>query len=381
MIFFQGISTKESFLKSRKEMLINLGEIALALTEYYYLLSKKGKISEKEAQEEVKAILRKIRYEETGYFWINDGTLPYPKMIMHPIMPELEGKICDKEEFFSAFMAQAGLQQKPFKVKPNKNLLTLGVELANQSGRSFIWYKWNKPLPKGYTKEHYDKMSYMVKFEPWGWYIGTGIYIDDVEEAFLKLIKENFLVFLLVSFLIFLIIAGVNFYFWKSIRYSIDLANTDYLTEISNRKYFLEVLDREIRRTLRTLKPFSVVMFDIDRFKNINDQLGHKAGDEVLKKVVKVVKERIRKTDLLARWGGEEFVILLPETELNGAKNLAEHLRKKIKEIEIPKIGNITASFGVTSFKVGDNEDTLMQRADFMMYKAKEAGRDCVQSG
>lgn len=381
LIFFQIISAKNSLLQYKKEMLVKLGKIALALVKYHYSLSKEGKISEKQAQERVKILLRNLRYEETGYFWINDGTLPYPKMLMHPIMPELENKFCNQEIFYSAFRVQEGLKGKILRVGPKKNLIVLGVEGANRFGEVFIWYKWSKPLPMGFTKDTYDKISYIIKFAPWGWYIGTGIYIEDIEIAFLRVVKENLLFFLLTTFLIFLIIGGINFYFWKSIKYSIDLANTDYLTGIFNRKYFLEELNKEIKRALRILKPFSVIMFDIDRFKNINDQLGHKAGDEVLVKIVRIVKKRIRKTDLFARWGGEEFVILLPETDLKGAEALAEYLRKEIKKFEIPKVGQITASFGVTAFNIGDNEESIMQRVDFLMYKAKELGRDYVQSG
>jgi len=116
-----------------------------------------------------------------------------------------------------------------------------------------------------------------------------------------------------------------------------SLSITDPLTGIYNRRYFQEKLEEEIERVRRGGGVFSVVMFDIDHFKTINDQFGHQVGDTVLKTLVKIVKDRIRRIDILARWGGEEFVLLLPNTTLENAKGLAEELRRKIETLWIPK--------------------------------------------
>ncbi|MCG0278288.1 MAG: GGDEF domain-containing protein, partial [Thermanaeromonas sp.] len=116
----------------------------------------------------------------------------------------------------------------------------------------------------------------------------------------------------------------------------------------------------------------------LDRFKSINDRFGHAAGDRVLKSVVSAFKERLRKTDCLARWGGEEFVILLPETGVEGAATLAEELRRKLDEMEIPRVGRVTASFGVTGYRPGDTVDAVTQRVDGALYRAKGNGRNCV---
>lgn len=156
------------------------------------------------------------------------------------------------------------------------------------------------------------------------------------------------------------------------------LSVTDHLTGAYNRRYFLEALEKEIERTRRTGRPFSLIMFDLDHFKSINDRFGHVAGDLVLKGVVAAFKERLRKADCLARWGGEEFVILLPETPAEEAALLADELRRRLGEMEIPGVGRVTASFGVTGYRPGDTIDTVTRRIDAALYRAKGNGRNCV---
>ncbi|KXG76738.1 putative diguanylate cyclase YdaM [Fervidicola ferrireducens] len=154
---------------------------------------------------------------------------------------------------------------------------------------------------------------------------------------------------------------------------------TDPLTNIYNRRFFMQMMEQEMERTRRNGKPFSLIMFDIDHFKSVNDRFGHAAGDMVLKSIADTVKNRIRKTDCFARWGGEEFIILLPETSLKDAAGLAEELREKLSNMTLPEVGHITASFGVASFRPSDTIDTILLRADDMLYEAKAAGRNCVK--
>jgi diguanylate cyclase (GGDEF)-like protein/PAS domain S-box-containing protein len=157
------------------------------------------------------------------------------------------------------------------------------------------------------------------------------------------------------------------------------LAITDVLTNAYNRRYFMQRLEEEIERSKRADRKFSLIMLDIDRFKSINDRFGHNVGDLVLKSTVELIKNRIRKIDILARWGGEEFVILLPDTTVKNAVRLAEELRESLSRIDIPYVGHVTASFGVAGYCPGDTVDTLLQRADNHMYEAKAAGRNCVR--
>jgi diguanylate cyclase (GGDEF)-like protein len=120
-------------------------------------------------------------------------------------------------------------------------------------------------------------------------------------------------------------------------------------------------------------------MFDIDHFKDINDIYGHDAGDHVLKDIAGIVSENIRENDILVRWGGEEFLILAPETDIDHAKLLANKLRLIIREFQISGIGNVSGSFGVTQFKEDDDTDSFIKRVDITLYKAKKGGRDKVE--
>jgi diguanylate cyclase (GGDEF)-like protein/PAS domain S-box-containing protein len=157
------------------------------------------------------------------------------------------------------------------------------------------------------------------------------------------------------------------------------LATTDKLTKAYNRIKFEEIIEREIERVKRYNQPLSMIMFDIDHFKKINDTYGHSAGDYVLKTIADIVRETIRKIDYLIRWGGEEFVIISSETNLEKAYVLAERIRGITESYKFDTIGKVTASFGVTEFKEGDTKDSLIRRMDNAMYSAKKKGRNRVE--
>lgn len=159
-----------------------------------------------------------------------------------------------------------------------------------------------------------------------------------------------------------------------------EKASTDVLTGIANRRRFDDALLREISRASRHSEPLSVVMFDIDNFKEVNDTYGHHVGDLVLTRLVGMVLSLLRDEDLLARWGGEEFVILLPQTTIDAGIEMAERLRRTVENDGFTSVGKITCSFGVTDLGPEDDEETLMERTDRAMYKAKESGRNCVMA-
>ncbi len=156
------------------------------------------------------------------------------------------------------------------------------------------------------------------------------------------------------------------------------LSITDSLTRVFNRRYIAQKLDEEVARAKRYQRALSVIMLDIDHFKKVNDTYGHAIGDDVLRALAASVKERIRQTDVFGRWGGEEFLLVLPDTPLESAARLAEDLRLQISQLRIFPVPQVTASFGVTSYRSGDTADTLVQRADDLMYEAKAAGRNRV---
>jgi diguanylate cyclase (GGDEF)-like protein len=158
------------------------------------------------------------------------------------------------------------------------------------------------------------------------------------------------------------------------------LSNTDSLTGIWNRAKFNQMLQTEFERYKRYAEPFSLIVFDIDKFKLINDTFGHLAGDEVLRDIVARVKQEIRTTDIFARWGGDEFAILLPYQDTGGAVLVTDRLRKAVTCVT-GSVMCVTVSVGMTTVTRRDTLTTLFERADAAVYRAKEQGGDCFVLG
>jgi two-component system cell cycle response regulator len=156
-------------------------------------------------------------------------------------------------------------------------------------------------------------------------------------------------------------------------------AYIDGLTEVYNRNKFDEIFEEELKSVKRYKVPLSMAMLDIDKFKDFNDKYGHLIGDEVLIMMAQAVNKNVRDTDVFARWGGEEFVILFKNTSVNVAKEVAQKLKDKIEENQHQIAGKITASFGVTEYKDGDTLESIFKRCDDALYKAKEKGRNRVE--
>lgn len=157
------------------------------------------------------------------------------------------------------------------------------------------------------------------------------------------------------------------------------LAMTDVLTGLFNRKKLETVLCSELSRSERYGHKLVFVFVDIDHFKDVNDTFGHQVGDDVLVEIAKLIKLNIRETDILIRWGGEEFVILFLETDSDVALKLAENLRKKVEENVFEKVGTKTISLGLTVNEDGDTPDVVIKRADEALYRAKNNGRNRVE--
>lgn len=156
------------------------------------------------------------------------------------------------------------------------------------------------------------------------------------------------------------------------------LATTDPLTRTHNRRAFENAVAMEVARSNRYAPRFSLLLLDIDHFKAINDQHGHLAGDGVLVKLSRCVRDELRTIDVLARWGGEEFAVLLPNTDIGQGAQVAEKLRLLIQSRIFPGVGQVTASFGVAEFQTGETISQLFRRADQALYAAKAAGRNQV---
>lgn len=154
---------------------------------------------------------------------------------------------------------------------------------------------------------------------------------------------------------------------------------TDPLTGLANRRHLMEFLQAGLDRSRRYSEPFSVIMSDIDHFKQVNDGFGHDVGDEVLLAFANMMKNSMRTVDLVARLGGEEFIIALPRVALDGAMATAERLRAKTQQLHFTRMGKpITASFGVAQLQSADNAESLLKHADEAVYASKHGGRDRV---
>lgn len=157
-------------------------------------------------------------------------------------------------------------------------------------------------------------------------------------------------------------------------------ATTDSLTGIYNRRKFLELLQMKIRESKRYEVPLELIFFDIDHFKEINDNYGHEAGDSILRELTSLVSRITRQADIFARFGGEEFVILAHNSDVGVGCELAEKIRRAVNQHSFTQVGRVTCSFGVAQYLPEDTTDSIIRRADDAMYTAKKRGRNLVEN-
>jgi len=167
-------------------------------------------------------------------------------------------------------------------------------------------------------------------------------------------------------------------------RQLISLATTDPLTQLYNRRSMTELAQYEIVQRKRHGDPLSLVLADVDHFKQINDTHGHEMGDRVLTAISEVLRDGIREQDSVARWGGEEFLILMPQASLESARMVADRLREQVSQLKVSHAGQIvqvTMTFGVACHRLDDRLEQLIHRADMALYQGKDRGRDQVVTG
>jgi diguanylate cyclase (GGDEF)-like protein len=157
------------------------------------------------------------------------------------------------------------------------------------------------------------------------------------------------------------------------------LATSDGLTGILNRRATETILTNEMDRSVRYDKNLAVMLLDLDYFKQVNDTYGHNAGDRVLQEITALVGRYIRRTDYLGRWGGEEFLVIVPETHLDSALDLARRISTSIAAYDFPEVGRVTMSIGVAKYHQGESRENLLERADCALYRAKKGGRNRVE--
>jgi diguanylate cyclase (GGDEF)-like protein len=184
----------------------------------------------------------------------------------------------------------------------------------------------------------------------------------------------------MIRFAFFIIIALLLSALKKTLEHEKELARTDYLTGAVNSRLFYELVEMEIERLQRNEHPFTLVYFDLDNFKSVNDQFGHLAGDQVLRTVVSYARDHLRKIDVIARLGGDEFALLLPETAHESALIVIEKLQSGFLEEMRQRNWSITFSVGVLTCKAAPSgPDELIKIADGLMYSAKHSGKNAIK--
>ncbi|MDW8136585.1 MAG: GGDEF domain-containing protein [Thermodesulfobacterium sp.] len=304
---------------------------------------------------------------------INSLFKKYPELIFNSlsvlknliiVLVDENYKIIDSNEGLKEIL---GLEEKPLNSDLRNLLIGVSKENLGQTSLDLI-----ELILKGKDKMEIVLKGVRVKLED-KYLLILEPYRLTYSELILKLSKLNEQLVNITREL-----AKKNVQLSEALKTIKKINNTDPLTGILNRRAFLKILKREISLAKRHNLPLSLVMIDIDYFKKINDTYGHETGDYVLKSITKVIKKSIRQEDLFARLGGEEFVLLLPHTNMEAAYKMSERLRQTIEKRQFKRIREkITASFGITEFSPLDNFRLFLKRADEALYEAKKRGRNC----
>ncbi|WP_024790984.1 MULTISPECIES: cache domain-containing protein [unclassified Lebetimonas] len=269
--------------------------------------------------------------------------------------------------------------------------------LSNKNG-AFVIYKWLNPSDNKIEK----KLTYVIYNKTIDAVIGSGLYIQQDIDKYVNKEKrrisnefKSFYKSLIFTFLAVLIFSVLLTYFLSKrlefifIKYNKLLekeknkaefeAIHDPLTKIPNRRFFNQKLKEEFLRAKRYNTTFSLAMIDIDHFKKINDTYGHDTGDIVLKKMTSFIRKNIRKSDFFARWGGEEFMLIFPYTDLQKAKQICQKLKRELQENEFVQTPvKFTISCGITEFRNDGDIENIIKRVDEALYEAKNSGRDKI---
>ncbi len=232
------------------------------------------------------------------------------------------------------------------------------------------------------VEEKVEQVNYLVSFAVIKNFQGdpAAYFISYSVNQQLPAIRTAYSLNILLLTLLYFILAAASLYHIKSRMKFERQAHIDPLTLIYNRYKFLELACLEIEKFRRYGRPLSIILFDLDLFKKVNDNYGHATGDYVLKTVAQIISKNKRNSDFFARWGGEEFILLLPETMLQEALAVAERLRKSLADYDFDKCHQVTASFGVAELETSDeNLDAIIEKVDQALYKAKNNGRNRVE--
>jgi len=362
--------------------------------------------AERRADEMAKARMmvriRETRLQKNGYLWVNEildfsGGPAYARRLVHGYLRETEGT-------FLSTVDEPGYDASPYRRE---------LEGIQDSGEAYFTYYFNKPgelIPS-------PKLSYAALYDDFSWIVATGAYLDDIDEAVVReqrrfeanlneraasSVASLFLALLSVIVLVVVVDQVTSKYInasyerilstEKALReekqkveraYSLmkELAERDELTGLRNRRSGMNRLQIESARAKRSGSPFCLAIGDIDFFKNFNDAYGHDTGDKVLERVATTLEGGLRLEDMAARWGGEEFLVLLSGDGLKAATEALDRIRLTVSSQSIEAKGarlRVSVTFGVAEYVAGERPEDLIARADAAMYKGKAAGRDVV---
>ncbi len=303
----------------------------------------------------------------------------------------LSGKVRgDIQRYAKIYFAGERKKLKPVAEEIDKYLARLKEKVSTLTlpfwdyGKNFkpekvidCWDDLKRLTLKTLPSEEIEKKVFQISEECW-------IKANKITDFYQKISERNLRLLEFLYYLFIILGAAVNLFLLymvasKPFRRLEFRANYDPLTGIMNRAALHDMFNFVSKDPF--FWPISLIMFDLDNFKEINDTYGHNVGDMVLKKVAETIKRHLRRSDIFARWGGEEFVILLPHTDLRGAVKVAEKLRRALEELEIPQLKGrkITASFGVSELRQGESLEEAILRADKALYEAKAKGKNRVE--
>jgi signal transduction histidine kinase len=210
LVILNTVGKKTDLMHERELKTRHLVEAAYGVLDYYHQQEKQGVFSGEDARKAAAATVKALRYAETGYFWINDLGTPVPKMVMHTTLPRLDGKVLDEAMFNCAISMRVGLDGRVEPTDGKMNLFVAMNTVVNKAGQGYVNYLWPKPKEGGgVTVETYPKMSFVKKFEPWGWVIGSGIYIDDIDALYRKQVWGSGFILLLLGTVLYVISAFI----------------------------------------------------------------------------------------------------------------------------------------------------------------------------
>ena len=225
-----------------------------------------------------------------------------------------------------------------------------------------------------YYRQKYYTIHFISLLNIDGTHVGY-VYEILIDNEYAKMKTTNMFAFIAITFIFLSLTSAMILYVFDKERIK-RLVKLDYLTNLLSRRYFMEYSEKELARSIKNNFEYFYVVMDIDHFKKINDELGHLSGDEVLKQVAECIKKSIRPLDIAARWGGEEFILLLSKTTASEAIQIVSNIQKSLSEISVSSDLKITMSYGIVSSKEAKSLSELFHLADQKMYQAKDNGRN-----